>query len=161
MTSEKAPAKTGPATISAAKLAALLMISPRRVQQLAQAGVIPKTGRDAYPLVGAIQGYLRWLDDESRRAAQAASAIKVAEARATEIEQRIAAKMKTLIPIEDHRGVVAGLVRVVRREVEKVPANLPAHVRERARIEINRSLAVINKTAADAAKKAEPGEQIF
>lgn len=147
--------------VSGQKLAALLMLTPRRVQQLAQAGVIPKTGRDAYPMVAAIQGYLAWLDDENRRAAQAASAAKVAEARAQDIELRIKAKMATLIPIEDHRGVIASLVRVVRREVEKMPDALPSYVREKARVEINQSLARIAKAAADAAKSVETGEDIF
>ncbi len=157
MSNPNAPA----GTITGQQLAALLMLSPRRVQQLAAQGVIPKAGRDAYPLVGAVRGYLGWLDDENRRAAQTASAAKVAEARAQEIEQRIKAKMATLIPVEDHREVIASLLRVVRHEIGKVPAALPTYVRENVRAEIDGMMERISKAAADAAKKTELGEQIF
>ncbi len=153
--------KSGPATISAAQFARLLEITPRWVQKLASDGVIPKAGRDRYPMVAAIQAYLRWLHDENRRAAQAAAATKLAAARTEAIEMGITAKLATLIPIEDHRVVLAEVVRVVRREVEKIPDALPSYVRERARVEISRSMAVISKTAADAAKKAALGEDVY
>lgn len=157
MTNPNSPA----GTITGQQLAALLMLTPRRVQQLAAQGVIPRAGRDAYQLVGAVRGYLRWLDDENRRAAASASAVRLAEQRVAVIEQRIAAKMKGLIPAEDHRAVMAELVRVVRREIERVPENMPSYVRDRLRIEINRSMAVIAKAAADAAKKVELGQDVF
>jgi phage terminase Nu1 subunit (DNA packaging protein) len=153
--------KTAPATVSAATLAALLMLTQRRVQQLAQAGIIPKTGRDEYPLVRSIQGYLAWLDDDARRAEKSAAATKVAEARAKEFEVRIAQKMKSLIPADDHRRVIAEIVRVVRRELTKVPDGLPRLMREGVRAEIKGSLDRITKAAADAAKAAEFGAPIF
>lgn len=148
--------KTSPTTVSGQQLAALLMLTPRRVQQLAQAGVIPKTGRDAYPLVPAIQGYLKWLDDEGRRSAQADAAARVANARAAVIENKIAEKMRGLVPVEEVRGVIASLIRVVRTELDKVPEKVPSVVRERTRIEISRSMDVIAKAAAKASKEADP-----
>ncbi|MFC3074186.1 hypothetical protein [Shinella pollutisoli] len=157
MTNPNTPA----GSVSAQQLAALLMISTGRVRQLAQAGIIPKAGRDAYPMVAGIRGYLRWLQDEGRRAAQAASAAKVASARATEIEQRIAQKMRELIPLEDHRQVMGSLVRVVRREVEKVPAALPSYIRNEVRAEIDQMMGRIEKAAADAQKSAELGEDFY
>lgn len=42
-------------------IAKLLNITERRLQQLAKEGVIPRSGRDSYPLAGAVRGYIRFL----------------------------------------------------------------------------------------------------
>ncbi|MGH8502008.1 MAG: hypothetical protein ACREVE_05950 [Gammaproteobacteria bacterium] len=49
-------------------IAALLNLRRRRVQQLAQAGIIPKAERGQYPLAGCVNGYVRnlQLQAESR-----------------------------------------------------------------------------------------------
>jgi len=151
----------GPATISVQQLSRLLEITPTRIRQLVNEGAIPRVGRDRYPLVGAVQGYIKWLDDDARRQAKVASAVRLAEQRAQVIEQKIAERMRGLIPAEDHREVLASLVRVVRTELERVPDQLPSHIREKARVEINRSLAVIAKAAATAQKSAELGKDFF
>ena len=59
-------------TITAEQAGALLMISQQRVRQLVRDGYIPRTARDAYPLVGVVQGYLRFLRDDERRSAKSA-----------------------------------------------------------------------------------------
>jgi hypothetical protein len=46
-------------------ISALLGISTRRIRQLVAAGVIPRTERGRYPLVGSIQGYIRLLRDRA------------------------------------------------------------------------------------------------
>ncbi|MGB6078064.1 MAG: hypothetical protein WBF99_01245 [Xanthobacteraceae bacterium] len=148
-------------TVTAAKLGALLMITPRRVQQLAAAGVIRRIARDAYPLVPSIQAYLRWLNDEARKSEQASSRGKLAETRAQEIEERIRAKMATLIPVEEHRQVIGLLLRVIRREVGKMPDAVPSYVRPAVRVEIDQMMERIAKTAADAQKAVELGEDVF
>lgn len=51
----------------AGAIARLLNITERRVQQLAQEGVIPKSGRGRYPLAGSVQGYVRYLQDHVSR----------------------------------------------------------------------------------------------
>lgn len=45
-------------TTDAATLAAAFGITPRRVQQLAAEGVLPKAGRGKYPLAEAVRAYL-------------------------------------------------------------------------------------------------------
>lgn len=149
-TTPKAP--SGPATVSVQQLSRLLDLTPSRIRQLVEAGAIPKVGRDRYPLVGAVQGYIKFLRDEDRRAAQAASAARLADARVEETNLRIAEKMRNLVPIEDHRAVLASVIRTVRDELAKVPDRVPAYVRERARIEAERSMEVIAKAVAEAAK---------
>jgi len=47
--------------ISLEAIAKLLSLDPRRVQQLAKEGVIPKAARGQYPLVGSVRGYIQYL----------------------------------------------------------------------------------------------------
>ena len=53
----------GNPTYPAKTIAKLLMMTERRVQQLAKDGVIPKADRGRYELAPAVQGYIRFLQD--------------------------------------------------------------------------------------------------
>ena len=53
----------GNPTYPAKTIAKLLMMTERRVQQLAKDGVIPKAERGRYELAPAVQGYIRFLQD--------------------------------------------------------------------------------------------------
>lgn len=55
--------KPPPPSYPAATIASLLMLTPRRVQQLAKDGVIPKDGHGRYQLAPAVQGYIRFLQE--------------------------------------------------------------------------------------------------
>jgi hypothetical protein len=65
-------------TVTGQELAALLMLTPRRVQQLAdERRIPPRAGRDAYLLLPSIAGYFRYIaaakkDEDDLRAAQGA-----------------------------------------------------------------------------------------
>ncbi len=45
--------------------AKIFNLTPRRIQQLAKEGIIPKAARGRYPLLGAVQGYVRYLQARS------------------------------------------------------------------------------------------------
>lgn len=53
------------ATYAVATIAQLLNISPRRVQQLAREGVIPRAENGRYALVASVQGYVKYLQERS------------------------------------------------------------------------------------------------
>lgn len=53
------PATTG--LVDVGTLARLFVLTPRRIQQLASEGIIPKGERGRYPLAPAIAGYVTWL----------------------------------------------------------------------------------------------------
>lgn len=53
----------GTPTYPAKTIAKLLMLTERRVQQLAKEGVIPKAERGRYELAPAVQGYIRFLQE--------------------------------------------------------------------------------------------------
>ena len=50
---------------SASTLAKLFNLSERRVQQLAKDGIIPKSERGQYELIGAVRSYVRYLQDRA------------------------------------------------------------------------------------------------
>ena len=53
------PATTG--MVDVGTLARLFVLTPRRIQQLAAEGIIPKGSHGSYPLAPAITGYVTWL----------------------------------------------------------------------------------------------------
>ena len=56
--------------------ARLLMISEERIRQLVKQGFVPKPEKRGFvQLVGAVQGYLRYLKDDERRSAKSAADI--------------------------------------------------------------------------------------
>lgn len=52
-----------------AQIAAALNLKPRRIQQLAAAGIIPRAERGRYNLAESIAGYVRYLQDQIERSA--------------------------------------------------------------------------------------------
>jgi hypothetical protein len=58
--------------------ARLLMISEERIRQLVKQGFIPRPEKRGFvQLVGAVQGYLRYLKDDERRSAKSAADSRV------------------------------------------------------------------------------------
>lgn len=48
--------------------ARLFDLSERRIQQMAKDGIIPKAGRGKYPLLGTVQGYVKFLQERALKA---------------------------------------------------------------------------------------------
>lgn len=153
MTAETAP----PGYASVSQIARLLMVTPERVRQLAREGVIPRLGRDQYHLVGAVQGYLRWLQDDARSAIKIVSATRVADAREKLIKNRVAERLKTLIPADDFIATLELVQRVVLDEMDLVQERLPTSVRTPAKAELAASKLRIESRSRDAIKAARSG----
>jgi hypothetical protein len=111
------------------------MLTPQRVNQLVREGWIEKGGRNGYTIVGAVQGYIRFLKDEQRRASKSAALSRVQDARAREIELRTAREEHLLIETAEAIGVVDEIVGGLRSEVAGVPARLTRDVDLRRKIE--------------------------
>lgn len=62
-------------------IAKLLDLSERRVQQLSREGVIPKSTRGQYELIGSVRGYVRYLRDQAVKAQAGAPDYAVERAR--------------------------------------------------------------------------------
>ena len=111
--------------IAIGQAARLLMISDERVRQLQKQGYIPRAPkRGVVPLVGAVQGYLRYLKDEERQSSKSAAASRVTDARTREIELRIAERQRDLIPQEDARAVIGEMAAMLKAEFVGLPARV-------------------------------------
>ena len=100
--------------------ARLLMISEERIRQLVKQGYVPKSEKRGYvQLVGAVQGYLKYLKEDERRSTRSAADSRVRDARALEIELRIAERTRDLIPLEDALTDMAELAGLLTQAVPK------------------------------------------
>lgn len=105
--------------------ARLLMISDERIRQLQKQGYIPRAPkRGVVPLVGAVQGYLRYLREDERQSSKSAAANRVTDARTREIELRIAERQRDLIPQDDARAVIGEMAAMVKAEFVGSPARV-------------------------------------
>ena len=112
--------KTGMITVGQA--AALLGVTPRWIRQLSADGFLPALVDGSLPLVGAVQGYVRWLKDDTRRAARMTSESRVHLARANEIERRNARTEQSLIEVSVAESTFAAILAIHREEMAVVAA---------------------------------------
>ena len=113
----------------------LLMIGPERVRQLIKAGYIQRPKAGYTTIISAVQGYIRFLKDEDRKNTKSAAASRAVDARAQEIELRIAEKRRDLIPQEDATSALDLLAGEVNRQLTGLPARITRDVRLRREIE--------------------------
>lgn len=116
-------------------LSEILMLTPQRVNQIERDGWIPKTARNEYALLPAIQGYLKFLKDHERRSSKSAEAARVQNARAVEIELRNARAAGQLYDAEDVEAVFADVLGTYRSELSGVAAASTRDLTQRAIIE--------------------------
>jgi uncharacterized coiled-coil protein SlyX len=144
--------------------ASLLMISTERVRQLMRAGYI-KRGKRAgtVALVAAVQGYIGFLKDEEKRSTKTAADSRVRDARAKEIEIRVAERERTLIPFEDAVAALDVVVSKVRTEVIGIPARMTRDISLRRKIEteVDGSLSRIADALTEATDALASGRDVL
>lgn len=111
----------------------------RSVSSEIRLGFIPKEGRrgDKLNLIDAIRGHCAYLEsqivDAKRRSTSAGSSVQ--EARAKEIEQRIAQRDKKLIATDEAFAVVDLVLARYRTALDGMPARFTRDLAERRRLE--------------------------
>lgn len=147
--------------ISIEVAARLLELTPQRINQLVGAGYITRHRRGFTTISASVRGYIRFLKDESRKATQAGAAQRAQEARAKEIEQRIAERDRTLIPIEDAALAMDLLVGAVNREFDGQAARITRDMALRRIIEadVHGAKTRIAKALAESAGFARTGRE--
>lgn len=128
-----APAQAG--TITVAQAEKLVDLTAERLRQLARAGHIPKAVKGRYPLVGLVTGYIRFLRDENRAGTKTQAEGRVRDARAREIELRIAERQNRVIDLEEHDSVVDEVVGIFIAEMSALPARVTKDLPLRRNIE--------------------------
>ena len=127
-------AADGSGTITTEVLARLLMVTPHWVRRLTNEGWIPRPARNRYRIAESVQGYIRFLRDEQRRASKSASASRVQDARAREIELRTAREENRLIETEEAIGFVDEALGLLKAGMAGVPASVTRDLDLRATI---------------------------
>lgn len=87
--------------MTAGQAARLLMLTPRRLRQLAADGHIPSAVRGRYPLAAVITGYLRFLRERIERAAENNAGASLASAKEREIGLRLRLREAELVDAGD------------------------------------------------------------
>lgn len=122
-------------TIDTVTAAALLKITPQWVRQLAAQGWYKPIARDRWNLVEVVQGYIDSLKDENRRSAKSAAESRVRDARAAEIERRLAREDRGLIALDEAVRFVDLISGDFLQSIGGLPARITRVPRERQRIE--------------------------
>lgn len=157
------------ATVTTARLAKFLDLTPHRVRQLIKEGHIEKAGPDRLVLETATRGYIRFRNDADRRSSKSASASRVQDARAREIELKTAEREGSLMDVEEVRAVVAEWGGVIRTGLNSIPARLSRDMTFRRKIETEIDdvfrqaterfeSAMGDRSAAGAAAEADAGD---
>lgn len=115
--------------------ARLLMISAERVRQLSKAGYITIPKRGHTTIVSAVQGYIRFLKETAQKETKTAAVSRATDARANEIELRIAERKRELIPLEDAMLAMDLLVGMVNKEFDGQAARITRDMTLRRLIE--------------------------
>lgn len=120
-------------TITLGQAARLLKLSDERVRQLSQAGYFKPVSHGRYPLVGVVQGYIRYRDDRRQKMEQAASS-PLSEAKLAEIERRMAREDKHLIAMDEALGAYDLAARIYIESLRSLPAQITRDPAERIRL---------------------------
>lgn len=116
-------------------VAKFLNITPRRVQQLASEGVIPKGQRGHYHLVGAIRGYIKFLQERAEgRSAEGGELYdertRLARLQSDELEMKLLERRGQLVNVEQFERAVGYAVVATRAELlardDKLKAEIDA-----------------------------------
>lgn len=147
------------AVITRDQAAELLGMEPGSVSRFTKEGWIKKSGAK-YQLRQVVDGYVSFLKDENRRGSQSASRNRVTDARAQEIELRIAQKGRQLIELTEATDALDVVVGKFRSEIEGLPARFTRDLEQREKLEteVNGILTRISKELGQQARALQTGE---
>ena len=115
-------------------LSKLLMLTERRIQQLAKEGVIPRAEHGKYALVGSIQGYIKYLKErvvggEANPDDLFTQKIRIARSKA-DLSELEAQKVKgELLKLEEVQAAWIGMVANMRARLLAIPTKAAPIVR--------------------------------
>jgi hypothetical protein len=122
-------------TLTADQAATLLDKSRVWVFNLVKAGFIAKTGRGQYTAVAVIRGVVSYYEDLLKRQTKTASATRVTDARAAEIELRTRERLRQVIPIDDATLALDMVVAKVNEELSGIAPRVTRDMALRRQIE--------------------------
>lgn len=122
-------------TITTTQAARLLMLSDERVRQLTKSGYVPSLAQGRYNLVAVVQGYIKYLKDDERRSSRSVADNRVRDARAAEIERRMAREDRDLIMLDEAMAAYDFATGLYLTSISGLPARMTRNASERRRLE--------------------------
>lgn len=147
-------------TLSADQAATLLNRSRRWFFDRVKEGHIPKQSKGQYSLVSVVRGTVDYYEHLLTKQTKTQAASRVTEARAREVELRIAERERSLIPTEDAIEVVDMIIGAFRQEMDSLPAAYTRNIEDRKKLEalIDAAKNRLGETYANAKRTARTGE---
>lgn len=111
-------------TVSASDLAHLWEVTPARIYQLTQEGVLHRVGRGKYPLFASVWALRRheFGANENGKGAGESPRLRRERAEAERAEHRAAREREELLPATAHREIVYDLVGRLQSRILKIPS---------------------------------------
>lgn len=135
--------------------ARLLMCSVQWFGKLVREGWITALGRNRYRVIDVVQGHIKFMKDENRRATITKSTSRVQDARASQIELAVAREQREVIEVEEVEAFLSETIGTLRTELTGVAAASTRDLAVRSEIEKNLNAAIERCRAAfDQATKA-------
>ncbi|MEB3103072.1 hypothetical protein [Ferviditalea candida] len=165
MTKRKGGTAQNEMNFSTAQLAELLGLSPRRIQQLAEEGVIVKVARGQYKAADSIQNYIRYLQEKERATSddeidyfkERALHEKVKREKA---ELELAVMKGELHRSEDVKFVMNDMIAAFRSKVLALPSKLSPQLAGKTEIPVIQDL--LNREVQEALTElSEYDPQVF
>lgn len=123
--------KAGTPTYPGSTIAKLLMLTERRVQQLAKDGIIPKAERGRYELGPSVQGYIRFLQDRNVTAGSnqqpidyAAEKARKLKAERKKVEIELARIQGEVVPLKQLERALSNTFAEVKTNMRSVPSRV-------------------------------------
>jgi phage terminase Nu1 subunit (DNA packaging protein) len=130
---------------------ALIGKSDEWVRRLIAEGVVKRSPNGGVFRDEVVRAYIAWIQDEQRRATKSASESRVKDARAREIELRIALREGELIDLADHDAIVDEMAGIFIAALSSLPARVTRDTPLRRKIE--QECDAIRGTIAETARK--------
>lgn len=148
-----------PATMSVGDLADLLSVSPRRVAQLAQEGIIPAPQGGVYAVAPSVAGYCTWLREAPQRGPQSRAADRALTlARLRQITAATEREAAGLVPADECRAMTSLICRQLISRMRALPTAMamPAGDASRTHSAIDRIAAEVSEKMRSARLGARP-----
>lgn len=127
--------RLGQKRVTQADLASALGLSRIRVQQLVGEGRLTKPNADGYLLSQAITEYVAYKMASAAERSGSSKPDRLKEAKASEIERKMAIAERSLIPLSEAIGILDQVVGDFLVSLGALPAKITRNQRERERIE--------------------------
>jgi excisionase family DNA binding protein len=127
--------KTFDEKLSTTEAAELLELTSERIRQLIASGHIPALVNGKVALAAVVRGYIHFRNEDDRRTSKSASASRVQDARAREIELKVAEREGRLIDIVEHRELYGEVFGTLKADMNGVGQRFGRDQAQRRQIE--------------------------